>query len=239
MLCARTLGTCPLHLILGRPAKFLKEHGEFPRQMPKVLLQFLLPCLSILLCATGSALAASDPQATLRAEIATLRQTLAEKEAQLLSLAPNEGLPQATLSTESQAMALATEGTPLQAPLRVAPSSTLGWEKALKAAGAARYMVPGASLMAVMPTGSMKPVFDERAILLMEPANFDDLKVGDIVTYIHPAHKAPVVHRLTEKRGEQFWSKGDNNGRRDEVCITRQNFRARVFGIIYAKDSGQ
>ena len=66
----------------------------------------------------------------------------------------------------------------------------------------------------------MKPVFDERAILLTEAANFDDLKIGDIVTYRHPRYGMPVVHRILEKRGDKFWSKGDNNGKMDEVYIT-------------------
>ena len=59
---------------------------------------------------------------------------------------------------------------------------------------------------------------------------------GDIVTYRHPRYGMPVVHRILEKRGDKFWSKGDNNGRMDEVYITRKNYQGRVFGIIYAKE---
>jgi hypothetical protein len=63
--------------------------------------------------------------------------------------------------------------------------------------------------------------------------------VGDVVTYKHPDYGMVVVHRILEKHGDNYWSKGDNNGRMDKVFITRQNYGARVFGIIYARESSQ
>ena len=119
-----------------------------------------------------------------------------------------------------------------------APTSTLAWSQALAVATAARYLVPGAGVLVVEPTGSMRPVFDERALLLTEPAPFAALRVGDIVTYRHPAHGLPVVHRLAEKRGNRFWAKGDGNARMDDVYITPENYGARVFGIVYASEAG-
>jgi hypothetical protein len=46
----------------------------------------------------------------------------------------------------------------------------------------------------------------------------------------------PVVHRVLEKRGDRFWSRGDANGRMDDIYITRENFDRRVFGIIYGRE---
>ena len=117
-----------------------------------------------------------------------------------------------------------------------APTSTLDWTTAHKLAAAMKSMVPGSKTLTVMPTGSMKPMFDERALLVLERADFDALKVGDIVTYRHPEQNMPVVHRIAEKRGDKFWSKGDNNGQMDDVYITRENFQGRVFGIIYTRE---
>ena len=119
------------------------------------------------------------------------------------------------------------------------PSSTLDWPSALRAAKAATLMVEGSDLMTVMPTGSMEPMFNERAILLMEPAPFDDLKVGDVVTYKSTRHGMMVVHRIVEKHGDKFWAKGDGNGRMDRVYITRGNYGERVFGIIYAREPSE
>jgi len=109
-------------------------------------------------------------------------------------------------------------------------------ESANRAAMAARLMVRDAGALFVLPTGSMRPTFDQNAILLTESARFDDIRIGDIVTFRHPSYPVPVVHRILEKRGDRFWSKGDSNGRMDDIYITRENFDRRVFGIIYGRE---
>jgi len=200
--------------------------------MPKSRLVTLAAVLSFLLMPCVALANEGVSVAALRNEIEALRQQLAQKEALLRSYAQTADTPAA------QAIALAAEPRQQPASPRIAPSSTLGWDKAVRAANAVRYMIPGSSLMTVMATGSMKPMFDERAVLIMENAAFEDLKVGDIVTYLHPKHKVPVVHRIIEQREGAFWCKGDNNGQADEVAITRENFQARVFGIVYARESG-
>lgn len=118
----------------------------------------------------------------------------------------------------------------------LAPSSGLDRDAATRAAMAARLMVTGGGALNVLPTGSMRPTFDQNAILLTEPARFEDIRVGDIVTFKHPSYPVPVVHRVLEKRGDRFWSRGDANGRMDDIYITRENFDRRVFGIIYGRE---
>lgn len=175
--------------------------------------------------------------AVLQAEIAALREQVAARDAKLAQLTARNSELETNLTDVRSAVAIAVAGTPQATAKAQSPSSTLDWSNAIKVATAARFMVKGSSMLTVMPTGSMKPVFDERAILLTEPAKFDDLKIGDIVTYKHPQYGLPVVHRILEKRGDKFWAKGDNNGRMDEVYITRQNYEGRVFGIIYAREA--
>jgi signal peptidase I len=174
--------------------------------------------------------------AALRAENAALRTTLAARESTIRDLESRTAALQTDIDAVQQTVALASSDGYSSQGLGIAPTSALDWASAMKVATAARYLVKGSSLLTVMPTGSMKPVFDERAILLTEAANFDDLKIGDIVTYKHPRYGMPVVHRILEKRGDKFWAKGDNNGRMDEVYITRKNYQGRVFGIIYARE---
>lgn len=87
----------------------------------------------------------------------------------------------------------------------------------------------------VAPTGSMKPFFDENALLLLEAVPYDSLKLGDVVTYYHPTLKVTIVHRLVEKRGDQFWSRGDHNGGLDNIYVTRENYQRRLAGIIYTE----
>lgn len=178
----------------------------------------------------------ADELAALRAEVATLRSTLAERDSTISALEARTVALETDINAVQQTVALASSDGAAGQGLGIAPTSALDWASAMKIATAARFLVKGSNLLTVMPTGSMKPVFDERAILLTENANYDDLKVGDIVTYKHPRYGMPVVHRILEKRGDKFWSKGDNNGKMDEVYITRKNFQGRVFGIIYAKE---
>ena len=114
------------------------------------------------------------------------------------------------------------------------PTSSLTEERAEQIARLVEATNPGTSLCTVMPTGSMKPFFDEKAILLVEHAKFEDLRVGDIVTYRHPQLGVPVSHRLVEQDGDKFWVKGDANGRVDNVYVTRENYISRVFAVIYS-----
>ncbi len=174
--------------------------------------------------------------AALRAEIAALRATVAERDNTIGELKARTVALETDITAVQQTVALASSDGLAGKGMGIAPTSALDWNSAMKIATAARFLVKGSNLLTVMPTGSMKPVFDERAILLTEAANFDDLKIGDIVTYKHPRYGMPVVHRILEKRGDKFWSKGDNNGTMDEVYITRKNYQGRVFGIIYAKE---
>ena len=76
-----------------------------------------------------------------------------------------------------------------------------------------------ASLSSYAPTGSMKPVFDEKANgIRIVPENEDELEVGDIISF----QKTPgelIVHRIVEKgrdeQGTYFITKGDNNREND------------------------
>lgn len=187
--------------------------------------------------------AADSEREALKARIAALETALAEREARLANLlqktpttAPQKQAAQVTAVMPSP-VAPRAAGSDTQARPDAAPSSSLPVTRALSVATAAQYLVPGATVLTVRPTGSMRPVFDERAVLLTEPAAFDDLKVGDIVTYRHPDHGMPIVHRIAEKHGDRFWTKGDGNARMDDVYVTRDNYQGRVFGIVYAAET--
>ena len=116
------------------------------------------------------------------------------------------------------------------------PSSSLTRERTLQIGRLFSVLRPGTSYSTVLPTGSMKPFFDEKAVLLAENAPFSDLKVGDIVTYRHPSLGLPVVHRLVIQEGDRFWAKGDANGHMDNVYVTKDNYLRRVYGMIYGRE---
>ncbi len=116
------------------------------------------------------------------------------------------------------------------------PSSSLPRERAEQIGRIFALMEPGSSYCTVLPTGSMRPFFDEKAVLLMENVPFDQLKVGDIVTYRHPSLGIPVVHRLVIKDRDKFWAKGDANEHMDNVYVTPANYLRRVYGMIYSRE---
>jgi signal peptidase I len=117
-----------------------------------------------------------------------------------------------------------------------APRSKLPPQAALAAAMAVAAQVPGATVCTVQPTGSMRPMFNERAFLVSEPVKYDELQVGDIVTYWHPARNVSIVHRILEKKSGGFWTKGDYNDRPDDIYLTPRSHVRRVFAIIYARE---
>lgn len=117
-----------------------------------------------------------------------------------------------------------------------APTSSLGTPLAWQAARLASIAVPGAQVQPVLGTGSMRPVFGGEALLLMEPAIFEELRVGDIVTYEEPRSGRLVVHRLVERFRDRFVAQGDANLREDPGYVTAENYRMRVFGVVYTRD---
>lgn len=119
---------------------------------------------------------------------------------------------------------------------KASPSSGLDARSALVAASTIASRIQGGQVMTVLPTGSMRPMFDQKAFLVLEPAPFEQLRVGDVVTFIHPKVGAPVVHRIFEKHGASFWTKGDHNKRPDSEYVTASNYRMRVVAVIYARE---
>jgi signal peptidase I len=137
-------------------------------------------------------------------------------------------------SPVTETVTLAVNPRPTYAGATVAPSSQLTREQAL-ALASALAKVSGRDIIvaAVGPTGSMRPYFDENALLLLEAAPFGELRLGDVVTFFHPRLHVEVVHRLLEKRGDAFWSKGDHNNWMDDVLVTPENYHRRLVGVIY------
>lgn len=116
----------------------------------------------------------------------------------------------------------------------LAPSSSLGPPAAMQLAlQLSRQLGGDIVIMSVKPTGSMRPYFNENALLLLEAAPFESLRVGDVVTFKDERSGSLIGHRLVEKRRGVFWAKGDHNSRMDEIYVTPQNYQRRLVGIVY------
>lgn len=121
---------------------------------------------------------------------------------------------------------------------KIAPSSNLSTAAARLAATQLAPLVPGTEVFTVVPSGSMRPAFDDNTVLLTEPAPFDDLQIGDIVVFRHSGTGTRLVHRILELRKGGYWTKGDRNARMDDELVTEENYIGRVYGILYTSRSG-
>lgn len=59
----------------------------------------------------------------------------------------------------------------------------------------------GFQLFTVM-SGSMEPVLPVGSVVLVEPTSYNDIKVGDDVTFVVGEEKVVVTHRVIEKNDE-------------------------------------
>lgn len=166
----------------------------------------------------------------LPSELAHLRRELAAKDAEIVRL---EAALTVRFASQGGVVALSDQPV-LHRDSQETPTSSLTEQRARQIAQLISLVKRKSTYCSVLPTGSMRPIFDDKSILLLEDAPFDSLKVGDIVTYRHPRLGVPVVHRLVAKDGDRFWSKGDANGRMDNVYVTRENYLRRVYGVIYS-----
>lgn len=119
--------------------------------------------------------------------------------------------------------------------LQQVPGSKLSEVTASLVAAQLALFVPGTRVYSVAPTGSMRPLIDRNALLLGEPAPFADLRIGDIVTFVHPRTGLVVVHRILERGRGGFWTKGDNCAAMDDTLVTANNYQTRIYGIIYTR----
>jgi len=86
------------------------------------------------------------------------------------------------------------------------------------------------------PTGSMKPILDEKTNALeIKPSSPNDINLGDIIAYTSP--DGTIIHRVIEKNidenGIYFLVKGDNNPSEDQVKVRFENITGVVIAIIY------
>jgi len=122
---------------------------------------------------------------------------------------------------------------------KASPSSALEATVALRVAQTIADQISGAQILTVMPTGSMRPMFDEKALLVVEPTPFEHLQTGDVVTFLHPRLGLPIVHRIVEKHPGFFRTKGDHNFRPDDVAVTAKDYQMRVVAVIYAREDSR
>jgi len=81
-------------------------------------------------------------------------------------------------------------------------------------------------------TGSMEPTLKEKGVCFVKKATYDEVEVGDIITY--KIGEKTITHRIIEKTAEGIRTKGDNNNIEDTYLLQPENIQAKVVLIINA-----
>lgn len=87
-------------------------------------------------------------------------------------------------------------------------------------------------------TRSMAPHFPPGTFLVVKPVGFEELGVGDIITYqIESGRPEVVTHRVisvgaTQKGERTLITKGDNNSLKDEEPVREPQLRGKLFYAV-------
>ena len=98
-------------------------------------------------------------------------------------------------------------------------------------------MITGSQTYSVL-TSSMAPKYAPGTFLVVKPVPFDELSVGDIITYqIESGSPAVITHRITSVGADQsgetvFTTKGDNNSVEDELPVREIQVKGKLFYAI-------
>ncbi|OGJ16955.1 hypothetical protein A3K73_02085 [Candidatus Pacearchaeota archaeon RBG_13_36_9] len=95
--------------------------------------------------------------------------------------------------------------------------------------------VEGASLARYAPTGSMRPVLDDKSTgIRIQPKSQEQINVGDIVTF--EKNGELIVHRVIDRgedsEGVYFITKGDNNDVTDGK-IRFEDIKYVTIGVLW------
>lgn len=98
-------------------------------------------------------------------------------------------------------------------------------------------LIAGAERFTVL-TGSMQPVYPPGTLIVVKPAEPDELRVGTPITYqLKPGEPTVVTHRIVaisqNTLGERTYvTQGDANGTPDEKPVIAEQIRGKVWYSI-------
>jgi len=80
----------------------------------------------------------------------------------------------------------------------------------------------------MIATGSMEPTLKVRGIVLVKEVPYEEIKEGDIISFIPTLIGQSVCHRVIEVTPEGFVTKGDNNYTADMSVATKDEYKGKV-----------
>lgn len=96
--------------------------------------------------------------------------------------------------------------------------------------------VVGGDASFVVISGSMEPAISVGDAVVVGEVNGDDVRVGDVITYVTADRSAPTTHRVIEIQqtaaGPEYVTQGDNNEDPDASTVTPDRLVGRVILTI-------
>lgn len=89
-----------------------------------------------------------------------------------------------------------------------------------------KTMLFGNQIMVVL-SGSMSPTFDTGSVVAVGPADFKEIKQGDIITFKDPEGMT-ITHRVVEVTEGELRTKGDANDGVDTAPVTPERLIGKV-----------
>jgi signal peptidase I len=136
-------------------------------------------------------------------------------------------------------------GRTLKATLRAGRWAVLLGLAALLVAAFLLPRLTGASTYTVL-SGSMRPALEPGALVVVRPADADDIGVGSVITYqLRSGHPEVVTHRVVEQGiGEDgqpvFRTKGDTNSTPDKAWVQPGQVRGTLwYSLPYVGHLGE
>ena len=90
-----------------------------------------------------------------------------------------------------------------------------------------------------IPTESMMPVIHPGDFVIGVPVDYEDVQVGDIVTYKSKSNGITICHRVIERTEEGLVFKGDNNVETDNQLVRFGEIGYRIIlrlGVHYGEN---
>ena len=82
----------------------------------------------------------------------------------------------------------------------------------------------------IIITGSMEPTIQVNSIVMLEPVEFKDIEVGDVIRYTS-YRGFSVLHRVIAKNSSYVVTQGDANAKPDEFVVLAEQITGRVTSI--------
>ena len=80
----------------------------------------------------------------------------------------------------------------------------------------------------MITTGSMEPKLKVRGIVITKQVPYEEIKVGDVISFISKELGKNVCHRVVEITEEGFITKGDNNFAKDAEITSQDEYTGKM-----------